>query len=69
MAKKKFTLELTEQELLDIVDLFSTAEAMIGCAELLNDGDEEPDEVVAKQIKRFKRMLARNKLKINYAEK
>ncbi|WP_153936121.1 hypothetical protein [Riemerella anatipestifer] len=48
MAKKKFTLELTEQELLDIVDLYLAAVAMIGSAEPLNDGGEEPDKVITK---------------------
>ncbi len=62
--KKKYTLELTQKELLDIIDVFSDAEAMIGCAEPLNDDDENQDEIRRKQLKRFNKMLIRNGIKV-----
>lgn len=56
---KKIKLEFTEYQLSCIIDMIDTCESMMGCASSEN-GEKNWDEVMAKNIQGFDRMLKSN---------
>jgi len=62
MATKYYQLKVTEKELLAIISIIDTAEAMVGCADVDNEGDLSADAEAEIGIKAFDKVMKRNGL-------
>jgi len=62
MSTKYYQLKVTEKELLAIMSIIDTADGMIGCADVDNEGDLSADSEARIGIKAFDKMMKRNGL-------